>query len=101
MRRPVDGIAACLAKNPFANRVDQARFLRQGDEVTRRDHSALRVSPAHKRLGGRDFSGLDIHNRMIVYFELLVRQRVAQIDLERSALTRLGTHRLLEKAESI
>src|SRR5271166_766532 len=101
MRWPANGIAACLAQNPFADRVDQASLLRQGDEVAWCDHSSFWVSPTHERLGGCDFSGLDVDNGMIVNFELLVRQRVAQIDLEGLARARLGAHSLFEKTERV
>ena len=71
------------------------------NEFGRRDHAALRVAPADQRLDARHVAGVDVHDRVIVQFEFLVDQRVAQIRLMGAARVRLDTHRIVEKAPGV
>ena len=52
-----DRAAAGLVEHELADRHDQAGLLGQRDELAGRDEAALRVVPAHERLGGDDVAG--------------------------------------------
>ena len=57
------------------------------------------MTPAQQRLAGRDPPGFQVHQRLEVQLELLVDERLAQVDFQRTArLDDLG-HLLAEEAE--
>ena len=50
MLGPACRLQARLLHHPFADRADQSRFLGNGDELARRQQTALGVTPAQQRL---------------------------------------------------
>ncbi len=96
--RPFGGMRAGGAQHPFAERQDQSGFLRQRDEISRRDHAALRVVPAHQRLEAGNLAGLQIKDRLVVNLELAVGDGLAQVELERAARLQTLVHLALEEA---
>src|SRR5207237_8450328 len=57
---PQAGIRARLPRDPFAQRVDHAGFLSQGNEPVRCNEAMLRMSPAHQRLDAAGLSGRQV-----------------------------------------
>src|ERR1700683_1157299 len=57
--------------------------------------------PANERLTRRDFSSLEIDERLIVEDELAVRQRLAQIELKRTPFLHASVHFRFEKSIGI
>ncbi len=57
---------------------NRAGGFRRGDEVTRRQHAALGMTPAHKRLGAFDFERMGRNLRLVENLELVFLQRHQQ-----------------------
>ena len=68
-----------LHQDRSSERDDQARLLGQGDEVGRRNDSALRMLPADEGLDRGEPAGLQIEDRLVVHGEALVGHRVPQL----------------------
>ncbi len=94
---PVGGIGARLAQRPLTDRHDEARLLRQRDEVRGRDEAACGMVPAQQRLELGDLVSLQIELGLVVELKLAVVQRCPQIALERVARLHLLVHRALEE----
>src|SRR6266581_1716147 len=62
---PQAGIGARTPRDPFAERVDHADFLSQGNESIGWNDAVLGVSPAHQRLDGTGLSGRQVHNGLV------------------------------------
>ena len=58
-----------------------------------------RMIPAQQRLAGRDPSRLEIDERLVEQLEFLVRQRLAQVELEDAARLDDLRHLVAEEAE--
>ena len=86
-------------KHPFAQRDDEADFLRQRDKVAGRQQTLLRMAPAQKRFKTSHIVAFQIHHRLIVNLKLISDQRAAQLDLHSPAVLHLCIHGALEEAE--
>ncbi len=96
---PLHALHAGLAQRPASEIDDQAHLLGDRNDVRRRHHAARRMTPAQQRLAGRDPSGLQVHQRLEVQLELLVDERLAQVDFQRTARLDDLRHLLAEEAE--
>ena len=65
-----DRAAAGLVEHELADRHDQPGLLGQRDELAGRDEAALRVLPAHERLGGDHVAGGEAGDRLVLDREL-------------------------------
>src|SRR6188472_906445 len=79
---PVDRLCTCGPEHPSADRDDETHLLGEGNEVERRDQSAIRMLPAQERLGARDRLVRELHVRLVVDVELAALERVAEVRLE-------------------
>ena len=75
---------AGMVQYPAAQGQDEPGLLGQRDEIGGRDHAALRVLPAHQRLGSQQVAG-GVHHRLVVQQKLVARQALADIALQRGA----------------
>ena len=103
MRRPASRHSARLAAgfvdDPVAERADQAVALGHRDEDRRADHAALRVVPAHQRLGAGDLAAGRVDLRLVVQLELLARHGLAQVAQQLDLLARTADHARLEEGK--
>ena len=86
--RPTPTLETRIIQDLIADLDDEAHFLGNRNELSRRHHSTLVVRPAQQCFAGLYAPGLQIEDRLIVEFKRLVLGRAAQIKFERSA--RLG-----------
>ena len=63
--------ACWLAQHPFADNLDQAGFLGQRNEIRRRNHAALGMTPAQQRLNADDAALAQIHLGLIMQIQFL------------------------------
>jgi hypothetical protein len=80
---PRNALLRRRAQHPFAERVDEARFLGERDEHLRRHVAVLGVVPAQERLGADDRAIVDPDHRLVVQPQRVVRERGAQRGFER------------------
>ncbi len=97
--RPARCRAAGLPEHPFAEVADQAGLLGHGDEFGRTEQAALWMTPAHQRLEARDAVVGQRQHRLVVQFELLGGQRLAQFESEPVAALRVEAHGVLVETE--
>src|ERR1043166_5276597 len=97
MRGPAGGVRAGLAQDPLAERNDQAALLRDRDELVWRNEAALRVTPAHQRLGAGTLLGTDVDDGLIVQLEFAARRRLAHVVFELAPFARFRLHGPLEQ----
>ena len=83
---PRDALLGGGLQHPFAERVDQARFLGERNEHLRRHVAVLGIVPAQQRLGADDRAVVDADDRLVVQLEHAVLQRAAQRAFERVLL---------------
>ena len=95
---PFGGFHAGRGQNPFAELVDQAGFFGDRHEIRRRNHAAHGMAPAHQRFAAGDAVVLQAEARLVVDLEAAVRDRLAQIQLQRAARPDLRVHVRLEEA---
>ncbi len=96
--RPARRLGAGGPDDPFAERVDQADFLRYGNELARRNQPAPRMAPARQRLDRDDAVVGEADDRLVMEFELVVGERAAQVALELHPLDRTRGHFRPEQA---
>ena len=80
----------CLVHGPAAKLEDEARFLGDRNELGRTDLAAILMGPAGKRLETGDLSRLEVDQRLIEEFQLVLVERAAKLGLDRKAAARLG-----------
>ena len=97
--RPV--LCACRPQDPFADRLDQARFLCQRDELVGRHHPQLGVLPAYQRLGAGDFPPIEVNLRLILKKKFLPLDRAAQAVFQHQPLVDPRVDLLRIKLEGI
>jgi hypothetical protein len=95
--RPFCGLRAGFPQYPFAERHDQTDVFGDGNEFGRRDHAVLRMMPAQERFEAADLIRGDIHQRLIVEFELAIGEGAAQVELHVPALLCFAVHLTLEE----
>ena len=78
---PAERLAAGRLLHPAADRLDQAAVLGDRDELAGVEQAALGVVPAHQRLDADDLAAAQSDHRLVVQFELLALERVAQLAL--------------------
>ena len=83
--RPLHALHAGLAQDPAAEIDDQAHVFGDRNDIDRRHRAAHRMIPAQQRLAGGDLSRLEIDQRLVEQLELLVRQRLAQVEFQDTA----------------
>ncbi len=66
-------------EDPVRQRRDQARLLGELHEHSRRHHAALRMLPAHQRLGAGEARGVDVNLGLAIEGKLAGLDRAAQI----------------------
>ena len=97
--RPFAALEASLAQNLFADLDDQAHLLGDRNELRRRDHAApgcgQRSSASQERS-----AVCGCRRRLVVQVEGLIRERVAQVELQAAARLRPRFHLGLEEAPS-
>ena len=101
MLAPGDGIAAGAAQHPFAERHDQAGFLRHRDEVGRRHFAMHRMMPANQRFDSGLLAGGKIELRLIDDLEFLAAESEAQIVHDRASALQGLVHAFLEEAHAL
>ena len=79
---------------------DQIRLLGDGDELRRPDVAVRRVVPARERLEADDLAGRDRGLRLIVDFQLVVLDRLAQLLRQDAALAHRFVHVGGEEADA-
>ena len=89
---PLRGALHRLHQGPVAELLDKLGFLGNRDEQRRRDEATGRMLPAHQRLDADDGSAREIHLRLVMQLELLLRERRAQRVLKLDAVERLARH---------
>ncbi|MDT4874575.1 hypothetical protein D3C80_1466490 [compost metagenome] len=77
LQLPVPRLLAGAAQDEFADRRDQPGFLGQADEVPRRHQPALRMAPAHQRLGGVEAVVGQAQLGLVEHLQLLFVDRLA------------------------
>ncbi len=99
--RPEFGLLAGLFQNPLTDRHDQAGLLGDRNEVGGRDEAAIGMVPAKQRLGADQGPGFSVGFRLVMEFELIGVQRLANLVLHIKAVQRLRAHGLGEELEII
>ena len=89
-------LAACLAQHPFADRLDEPRFLRQVDELGRLADLAVGDLPAQQCLGAGDAAAAKVELRLVPQRELVSLDGPAKLALEADPRERRDVHPLLE-----
>ncbi len=109
-RREVDGDladarATCAAlrqasrQRPFAERQNEPAVLRHRDEDRRRHHALDRVTPSRQRLEAGDDVALQVDDRLIVQFQLVALDRLAQIHLDLATVVDLLVHAPVDRTD--
>src|SRR5206468_10012071 len=80
----------CLVHGPAAKLEDEARFLGDRNELGRTDLAPVLMGPAGKRLETGDLSRLEVDQRLIKEFQLVLVERPAKLGLDRKAAALLG-----------
>src|SRR5580704_9943964 len=83
---PYAPLATRLIQHPFADGVEQAALVRDGNEVSRQQQAALRMVPANQCFGAVYPSGRRVNLGLVVQLELLPTQCLVQLALELDAL---------------
>ena len=96
---PYRRVLAGLLNGPLPHCHDEARLLRQRDELHRRDQPLARVAPSHQRFAAMRGAGLGINDRLVVQLELPLLERVGEIALESAAGLLLIAEQRVEKLE--
>ena len=86
---PFGSLLAGGAHDPFADRADELRFLRDGDELGGRDRAEFGIVPAQQRLEPRQPLGRGVDDGLVIELQLAAIERLAQRDLEHAALLRI------------
>ena len=89
---PFRPLRAGGAQDPFADRDDQPGVLGDRDEPVGGHEAVGRMFPAYQRLGTADAPRRNVDDRLVMQGELIARQGVAQVQLERSPQPCLGIH---------
>ena len=87
--RPLHRIAAGAAQRPVAKLDDEVRFLRNRDEHAGADIAAFGMFPAHQPFEADHQIVVRAHYRLIVQFQRIIGQRLAQILHQQAAFFRL------------
>ncbi len=90
--RPLRGVMTGGAHHPFANRANQPRLLRNGDEHGGRDRSAHRMIPAQQCLEADDPFILRVDDRLEHQMKAVMGERMTQVLLQLAAVLRVGQH---------
>lgn len=77
---------------PLADTFDQAGFLRQGNEIERRDQPALGMLPAQQGLDTDDAALAQIQLRLVIDLQFLTRQGMAQALFHGQPFQAAGVH---------
>ena len=80
---------------------DEIRLLGDGDEVVRAHQAALGMLPAHQRLEAGQLLGRQVDDRLIEDLDLVLRQRLAQVALQRDAVVAVGAHLRTEDLDAV
>ena len=79
---PLDDLAARVAQNATAKRLDHPGFLGDRYELRWRDHAAHGIAPAQERLDRAGPAGVHVDLRLIGEEELVLQQAAAHVGLE-------------------
>ena len=90
-------LPAGLLDHPAPHRDDEARLLRDGDELRRRHEAAIRVAPAQQRLRTDHPPGADGEDRLVVEDELVPFERSFKLASRLQAREQLSPHLGLEE----
>ena len=82
---PVHGLITCRLEDPFAEWNDQPRFLGNRNEVGWRHEPTRRMIPPQQRLKSIDLVRLQDDEGLVIEFELLAGERLAQVHLQLAA----------------
>ena len=85
-------VAAHLVQHPRADVEDEARFLRERDELRRGDVAVTRQAPAQQRLGADDLAARQVDLGLVADEELVAVERASQLALEHEPLDGGGVH---------
>jgi hypothetical protein len=85
----------------FAERDDETGFLGEGNELGRRHDPLARMAPARQGLQSEQLACLDVEDRLIVDFDLAIRDGVAQIGFELPPRIGVGGHPFVEEAVAV
>ena len=94
---PERGLPAGLLEDEEPDVDDQAGLLGDRDELERCDQAALRVPPAHERLGRDRALRDEVDHRLVPDLELAAIEGPAQLGLGAQARGGPGAHRLVEQ----
>ena len=97
MLRPVRRLGAGRMEHPVAELVDQAGLFGDRNELRRRNHAAVGMAPAQQRLAGGDLAILQVEHGLIVNFQSVIGDRLAQFEFEDSPRLGPGVHAGLEE----
>ena len=92
MGGPVARFDTGAAQHPFADRDDEADLFGQGHEFGGHHEAARRMAPPQQRLETADAVEFQIVDRLIIDLELVVLERVAQIELQQPARLQARVH---------
>ena len=81
-RLPLGQVPAGLAHDPQPERHDQPGLLGDAQEPVRHDQPALRVLPAHQRLGANHLPRRQVHPGLVVEAQLALLERALQLLLD-------------------
>jgi len=95
---PLASLSACRLEDPETERNDQARLLRDSDELIRRETRASRMPPADECLDANDPSGLELHDGLVVELELSGVDGGPQLSRQLETLQHPAVHARLKRA---
>ena len=87
---PLHQLAGGFGQHPAAQRHHQAGALGHVDEIRRAEQAALRVLPAHQRLGADGAAAGQLDDRLIEQPQLAAFDRLPQLRLDAQAVLRGG-----------
>ena len=76
---PRERIAAGLAHDPQADRIDQPALFGDGDEHVGSQFLAVGARPAQQAFDRHDFARIAVDQRLVVYAKLVIGERMAQL----------------------
>ena len=94
-------LRARFANDPERERDDHPGLLGDGDEARRRDHAASGVMPAHQRFDGGDRAAAHVDDGLVDQREVLARDRMVHVALEREPFDHLGLHRVVVERDAV
>ena len=95
---PSGGVPASRFERPAANIEEHPRFLGEGNETSRRQQALLGMAPAQQRLASDNCPGRDVDDGLVGEFDLVLSERLAQVDFQSPPFADFHVHPGFEQA---